>query len=409
MAFVQAVSIASSTSVSVLTTPAIITTTGNFLAIGTSVLNNGNNPTPSDSYNNVWTGHGFNPITISAANDKGYSWWARNITGGAGHTFTVTSTAPANSSIVVTEFSGRAIDFPVASFGGGAESTSTASHTTGSLVTPFNGCDLLAFNFTNSAASESFNTATIWSIPSTGINGAGNLYQPSFVQIANNVAQGTYPNTWTSNDTVLGAGFIYAIKPPAYTIIQQLNNSTGTGQSTVSVPSVGNVAVTTGNLLLYIAKYSSSTIQSVNITDTLNNSWQQINSYFDGSNNTGIVFGFAKNIVGGQTSIQMTVGTTVNFLGLYVLEIAGLSASNPFTTGEFVINKLVAPGNGANSVATQLTGNIARRPAILFGFVMDATNTTGQSLTAGTNFNALPGVWTFGGTQNAALPEHQRI
>jgi hypothetical protein len=229
------------------------------------------------------------------------------------------------------------------------------------------------------------------------------------MQISPNIAQGMYNNTWSSNDTVQGGGFIYAVKPPSYTIIQQLQNSTGTGQSTTVVPNAGNVAVTTGNLLLYVVKYSSSAQQTVNITDTLNNSFTQISSYFDSSNNTGFAFGYAKNIVGGQDQITATIGTTVNFIGLYVMEVSGLSQTNPFTTGEFVINKLVSPGNGANSVATQFTGNISRRPAMLFGFCMDATNTAGQVLTAGTNFNPLGGVWTFGGSQNAALPEHQRI
>lgn len=409
MAFVQAISVASSAQVNVLTTPAITTTSGNFLAIGTSVLNNGNNPVPSDSFTNVWTGHTSNPIVITGQNDKGYSWWAKNITGGSGHTFTITSSLTANSSIVVCEFSGRALDFPVAAQSGSFDTSAVNAHSLGSVTTPFAGCDLMAFNFTSSTSSESFNTGNIWGIPNNGSNPNGTLYQPSFAQVYSNAAQGTFTNTWQTSDTIFGGGFIYAIKPPSYTIIQQLQNSTGIGQSSVVVPSAGTVAVTTGNLLLYVAKYSSASIQSVTITDTLNNTWQQINSYFDSANNTGIAFGFAKNIVGGQDAITMSLGVSANFLGLYVLEVSGLSATNPFTTGEFVVNKVVSPGNGANGVASQFTGNISRRPALLFGFAIDATNTSGQILSPGTNFNSLTPIWTFGGGQNSSLPEHQRI
>ena len=409
MAFVQAVSVASSALVTVLTTPAITTTTGNFLSIGTSVLNNGNNPVPSDSYTNVWTGHNLNPIVISGQNDQGWSWYAKNITGGAGHTFTTTGTVASNSSIVVCEFSGRALDFPVAATDGSFDSVGHSPHSLGTVTTPFAGCDLLSFNFTSSTSSESFSTGGVWTIPANATNGSGNLYQPSFAQVYSNAAQGAFTNTWNSSDVVQGASFVYAIKQPSFTIIQQLQNIALTGQTTVVVPNSGSKAVTTGNLLLYVAKYSNSSVQTVTITDTLNNSWQQVNSFFDGANNFGITFGFAKNIVGGQDAITMTVGTASNFLGLYVVEISGLSATNPFTTGEFVINKVISPGNGTNGVATQFTGNIARRPAMLFGFCVDSTNSAGQVLTAGTNFNSLGGVWVFGGSQSSSLPEYQRI
>src|SRR5581483_1330884 len=208
MAFVQAISVASSAQVNVLTTPAITTTTGNFLAVGTSVLNNGNNPVPSDSYTNLWTAHTSNPIVITGQNDKGYSWWAKNIIGGSGHTFTITSSLTANSSIVVCEFSGRALDFPVAVQSGSTDTSAVSSHTNGSVTTPFAGCDLMAFNFTSSSASESFNTGLIWGIPNNASNPNGTLYQPSFAQVYSNAAQGTLANTWKTSDTVLGAGFI---------------------------------------------------------------------------------------------------------------------------------------------------------------------------------------------------------
>jgi hypothetical protein len=400
MAFLQATSIATSATVNVLTTPGMTSNTGDFISIGTSILNTGGTANPSDSYNNVWTAHPLSPIVLTGFNDKGYSWYAKNITGGTAHTFTITTTGISNSSIVVCEYTGRALDFPVAATGGGQDSTATSNH----------GCDLLSFNFTSSTVSENFNTGIIWFIPPNAQNNNGALYQPSFGQISNNVAQGTYSNTWVSSDSVVGGGFSYAIKPPSFTIIQQVQGSTGTGAVSLTLPTSSTVSFTTGNLVLYIAKYTNSAIQNVTITDTLNNTWQQINSYFDASNNTGIAFGFANAIVGGQDNVNMTLAAgPYNYLALYLVEISGLSQTSPFVTGEFVINKVVSPGNGANGIATSFTGNIARRPALLFGFCLDATNTTGQVLSPGTNFNALPGVWTFGLSQNAALPEFQRI
>lgn len=410
MAFVQAVSVATSALVNVLTTPAITTTTGNFLTVGTSVLNNGNNPTPSDAYLNVWTGHTLNPLVIPGQNDKGYSWYAKNITGGTGHTFTITSTLTANSSITVCELSGRALDFPVAVQSGAAETVAGNSHSTGSVLTPFAGCDLVAFNFTSSTVSEAFNTGNVWFIPANAQNQSGNLYQPSFAQQFSNAAQGTFINTWQTGDSTIGAGFIYAVKPPSFTFIQQMSNTSGLATaSTISLPDSSTIAVTTGNLLLYVAKYTAASIQTVTITDLLNNTWQSVANYYDPVGGIGISFGFAKNIVGGQDQVTVTLGTTQTSVAFYFAEFAGLSATSPFTTGEFVINKVVSPGNGANGVATQLTGSIARRPALLFGFCFDATNTTGQVMTPGTNFNALPGVWILGGSQVSTLPEYERI
>jgi hypothetical protein len=410
MAFVQAVSASTSAQLNILNTPGITTTTGNFLVMGTSVLNNGNNPVPSDSNTNAWTGHSLNPIVITGQNNKGYSWYAKNITGGSNHTFTVTSSLTANSSIVVCEFSGRALDFPVASQGGGFETVATGSHSTGSVTTPFSGCDLCAFNFTSSSVQEFFNTGGIWAIPTNGSNTNGAQYKPSFAQVYGNSAQGTFNNTWqTTGETTLGAGFIYAIKQPSHTVIQQISGSTGLSSSGITLPPSSQVAFTTGNLVLYVAKYSSTTLQSVTITDTLNNTWQQISSFFDPAGNIGMAFGFAKNIVGGQDNVTLTIGNTVNFVALLCVEVAGLSQTNPFTTGEFVINRVTAPGNGANGIASAFTGSIARRPAMLFGFVLDSQNGTGQVLTPGTGFNALSGVWTFGGNQNSSLPEYQRI
>jgi hypothetical protein len=415
MSFVQAASIASSATVNVLITPAITTTTGNAVVLNAAVdYNAAQNATPSDSNNNVWTAHPNNKVATgnTSTSVMGFSWYAKNITGGSGNTFTVTTTLTSASSLVVLEFFGRALDFPAAATSGVADTSATTAHNSGTITTPLTGCDLVSFHFTASTVSEVFNTGQIWFIPANATNPNGASYNPSFAQISNNVAQGSFADTWNTGDSTIGAGLCWALKPPSYTVIQSYQNSTSTGATSVSFTtgSPTGQGFTTGNTLLYVVKYSASAVQSALISDTLNNSWQQINSFFDGANNTGIAFGFAKNIVGGQDTVTFSLGgASFNFLGLYVVEVAGLSQTSPYTTGEFVVTKVVSPGNGANGVASQFTGNISKHPSMLFGFVIDATNSSGQVLSPGTNFNSLGGVWTFGLTQNSSLPEHTRI
>lgn len=409
MAFVQSISAATSAAVSTLSTSAITTNSGDTLIACMAGFSTTVSASVSDTFGNIWTPHPLSPIKTAATGVGVYAWYAKNIAGGPGHIITF-SVSPANFiSVVVHEFSGRALDFPATDSEGIADPAPTTSHNIGTLTTPQNGCDLFAFMSNNSAStSESVTPGTGWVVPGNSGNLNGTLSRVSLGMYQQNVARGQYSGLFATGDNVQCSGLMFALKQPSYTFIQQSSVSSAPTVSTLTTPAAGTITFTTGNTVIYVAKYSATSLQSVGITDSLNNTWQQITSYYDPVGGVGISFGFSANIVGGADNVVLTLGTTQTLVSLYVAEFSGLSAT-PFTPGEFVINKVVSPGNGANGIASSFTGSIARRPALLFGFCLDFTNSVGQVLSPGTTFNALAPSWAFGSGQFTSLPEHQRV
>lgn len=409
MSFVQSISAATSAAVSTLSTAAITTNSGDILIAALAAFSTTTAASVTDTYGNTWLPHPLSPILTAQTGVGVFAWYAKNISGGSGHMVTF-SVSPANFiSCVVHEFSGRALDFPAVDAQGAVDSTTTTAHNIGTVTVPQNGCDLFAFMSNNSASSsESVTPGTGWVVPGNSGNLNGTISRISLGMYQQNVARGQYSGLFATGDPIQATGLMFALKQPSYTFIQQSSVSSGPTVSTLTTPAAGTVTFTTGNTVVYVAKYSATSLQSVNITDTLNNTWQQVTSYYDPVGGVGISFGFAANIVGGTDNVVLTLGTSQTLVSLYVAEFSGLS-STPFTPGEFVINKVVAPGNGTNGIASSFTGSIARRPALLFGFCLDVTNSVGQVLSAGTTFNALAPSWAFGSGQFTSLPEHQRI
>lgn len=409
MAFVQSISVATSATVTSLSTSAITTNSGDTLIAGLAAFFATSSATVTDTYGNIWLPHPLNPLKSGATGVAVYAWYAKNIVGGPGHSITFNVNPTGLISAIVHEFSGRALDFPATDAEGAVDSAAGTSHNVGTVTTPQSGCDVFAFMSNNTASSnESVTAGSGWTIPANSSNLNGSSYRVSMAMYQQNVAQGQYSGLFSTGDTTQCTGLMFALKQPSYTFIQQSSVSSAPTVSTVTTPSTGTVTFTTGNTVIYVAKYSATSLQSVNITDTLNNTWQQITSYYDPVGGIGIAFGFSANIVGGQDNVVLTLGTSQTLVSLYVAEFSGLSPT-PFTPGEFVINKVVAPGNGANGIASSFTGSIARRPALLFGFCLDATNSVGQVLSPGTTFNALAPSWAFGSGQFTSLPEHQRV
>lgn len=409
MSFVQSINAASSSSVSALSTSGITTFSGDILIAVLAAFSTTVTATITDTYGNTWLPHPLSPLKTATTGVGIYAWYAKNVVGGAGHSFTYTVSAAGQVSAIVHEYSGRALDFPMTDSEGIADASPVTAHNVGTLTTPQSGCDLFACMSNNTASSnESITPGTGWTIPANSSNLVGTSFRVSMAMYQQNVIQGQYQGTFTTGDSVQCTGLMFAIKQPSYTFIQQSSTSSAASVSTLMVPATGTITFTTGNTLIYAIKYAASSIQSITINDTLNNTWQQISNYFDAATGVGLSFGFASNIVGGQDNVNLVLGTAQTMVGLYVAEVAGL-ATSPFTQGEFVINKVVSPGNGANGIASSFTSSIAKRPALLFGFCFDLTNTAGQTLTPGSNFNALSPVWAMGSGQFTSLPEHKRI
>lgn len=195
-----------------------------------------------------------------------------------------------------------------------------------------------------------------------------------------------------------------------YAFVQQTENSgSGTGVTTFSAAPFGSNP-TAANLFWYVIYYNAATEQTAAFADTLTNSPTEIGHLFDAPSQTGVRWGYVKNILGGSADTpKANFGGTVTFPAIYVAEYSGLDTTAPFTTGEFSENPQSAPGSGSNNLTSGNTPTLAAQPALQVGFSVDNTNPNGA--TAGSAFTARTGVWTFGGTLGADLgiPEDRRL
>ena len=174
-------------------------------------------------------------------------------------------------------------------------------------------------------------------------------------------------------------------------------------------PTTG-ITATSGNLLLSLTKYSFSSAISTTLSDSLSNNWTKVGDFFDAATNFGISGFISPNITGGADTFSAQFASQLpTFRGIWVSEISGLDKVAPFTNNEESIIKVVSPGTAVDAIKAPLSTGIGRQPSLVFGFCLDGTNTTGQVMTAGTGFTALPGVWLFGSGQPTGLPEHKRV
>lgn len=226
MAFVQATHASSGTGVTSLATPAITTTGGNLICRGSNTDQTVSSVT--DSKTNTWTPHGSNPVTAGAF-ANGYQWYAKNITGGASHTFTDNYGSSSFPSFVVAEFSGCDTTAPLDTSGSAAESSATTNHSAGSVTTGTTGCDICAFNADDTGAAEGFTAGSGWTIPTNGTNTDGTSYVTSMLQYMENKAIGTYTNTATTTQSDKFAGLLMAFKPASGAAFVQSLALTGVG------------------------------------------------------------------------------------------------------------------------------------------------------------------------------------
>lgn len=222
MAFVQAINAATASgSVTSITTAGITTTSGNLLvlvgAVGSVTIN-----TPTDSKGNTWTPHPNNPQANGGADIKASSWYAKNITGGAGHTFTLNLTGGDFPSMVVLELSGRHTVSPVDVTDHGGDSSQVTSHTLGSLVTTVAGDDLVFVSADSlPSGTASYTAGTGWTVPTNGFNPNTNNYACTVTEYQANKAIGTYAGTLTTGAASELAALLWAFKPAGGAVVAQ--------------------------------------------------------------------------------------------------------------------------------------------------------------------------------------------
>jgi len=122
--------------------------------------------------------------------------------------------------------------------------------------------------------------------------------------------------------------------------------SAGSASVTAAFPS----NVTAGNLIA-VACYSSDTAKTlVGITDTLLNTYTNVDSLDPGAS-IGVVFtGYAKNIAGGANTVTCTVNSAPALMRLYVHEVSGRDTASPLE--QHGITSQVNPGTGVDGVTT---------------------------------------------------------
>ena len=216
MAQVQTVK-ASSVSVGSLTTAGITTTSGNLLVacIGYATFSGNALAFLTDSKSNTWVQVAASPSAISSPNAVAAIYVAQNIVGGSGHTFTAINSSNGALSIVVTEFSGRAVSNAVRA-SAAALSISYATSYAGASVACISGDDFACFGVNNiGTAAQAFTNGAGLTIPTNGnINGTTTTI-PALFQYAANVGTGTQTGAYSGTQFDQYASLSIALKPVA--------------------------------------------------------------------------------------------------------------------------------------------------------------------------------------------------
>jgi hypothetical protein len=209
--------------VSVLTSAGITTSNSQLIVLGIEVAATAQTVgSVADFYGNTWIA---GPTLVSSPGVI-YSYYAQNIVGGAGHTFTVNiAGGTANLSFVAATATGCALSSALdqsatwANTGFFNDHPHTAASFTGTaaVTTGFDGEIVFAFNASVGAnAADTFTAGSGWTIPTNGQNpGNGASYSPSMLQYQANVSIGAYTDNYSTVNFVRAAGLLMSFKAAA--------------------------------------------------------------------------------------------------------------------------------------------------------------------------------------------------
>jgi hypothetical protein len=186
---------------------------------------------------------------------------------------------------------------------------------------------------------------------------------------------------------------------------------------TVTTPNFAG-ANTAGNLIFYAFSYDASSAgtsePTVAISDTVLNAYVKIASIWDGTNGLKTEIGYAKNIAGGTNAITATISgaglPSTTFKAVAAWELSGLSATTPFTAGEFALANQTAATTLSSGNTPTLSA--ATKFAVGFSTVLHALVGT-TNLTAGAGWTIQgANFWDFGfgaSTDLFAALEYQNL
>ena len=216
MAQVQTVN-ATSVAVGSLTTAGITTTSGNLLVACVGYVTFSGNALAflTDNKGNTLAPVVASPSAISSPGAVAAMYVAQNIIGGSGHTFTAINSSYGALSIIVTEFSGRAVSNAVRA-SAAALSAAYATSYAGASVACISGDDFACFGVNNIGnAAQAFTNGAGLTIPTNGnINGTTTTI-PALFQYAANVATGTQTGAYSGSQFDQYASLSIALEPVA--------------------------------------------------------------------------------------------------------------------------------------------------------------------------------------------------
>jgi hypothetical protein len=196
-----------------LATAGITTTSGHALAIAAITYNGGGEGAASfvDNKGNTLSLLA-GPISSGTNQSNLYVYTANNITGGSGHTFTLTvNVGGAAAAIIGGEISGQSLGTLVRAFSSAFNTSGQQTHA-GATVAAGSGDIVIALSADNPRATDSFTAGLGLTIPA---NGTVTANQPAMLQYVANVAAGNVTGAYTTTQFTAWSQVIMALLAPS--------------------------------------------------------------------------------------------------------------------------------------------------------------------------------------------------
>lgn len=317
---------------------------------------------PSSSKATVTSGSGYTLVQQITSGSR-FAAEDRVVSALGSFTGTFNLSASANWSAVVATFS-ASVSSPAISTSSLPEGTVGSAYSAALTVTGGTG------PFSWSVASGTLPAGLSLSANTGVISGT-----PTSSGTSNFVVQVTDANSSTATKALS-----ITVAPPSSSPIALVQSAAATGTSVASLSKAFATGNTAGNLIVVFVRMSSTT-QTVTVTDTAGNVYENAVSQVQSSDGHQVHVFYAKNIDAGANTVQATFSATNNHPWIAIYEYSGLSTTAPLDQTAHAQGSSTTPNSG-------LTPMTASASELVFaGLGLPATSTVSAS--AGTGFNML--------------------
>jgi hypothetical protein len=188
----------------------------------------------------------------------------------------------------------------------------------------------------------------------------------------------------------------------AYAFIQTvaISDFSGAAYGTISTPGFSSNIQTASSI---VAAATSSTNEAPTVTDTLLNTFANVDLIFDGIDNQSLSSFLAFNSGTGPDTVAASFGSnSAAFVGLYAAEYSGLATTNPLQ--DHKANTRLTVGDSSTVETDAMTPT--SQPACVWGVCMEDSVGTGAPA-AGAGFISRGTTWNLG--LDLARVEDERI